>query len=498
MAAIDGMLVLLSGHGADELRLATNEAPTMFAGGAPRRLSMPPTTAEMLAHLLEPLLTPDRDAELRRRGSVELDHASGRESFHVVVTLAQGGALKATFVRGARRRSAAVPAVPAVEEVPVAPVVASRASRSGEEAPRDAGERASAPPLLRAILEEASARRASDVHLCDGAVPSLRIDGRLLPLRGAPVVSVEALLAGLPGDALRAAAAGERALEAVVESDGARFRLNVFRTADGLAAAIRVLPRSAPRLGDLGLPSGLGDLALAPHGLVVVCGATGSGKSATLGALAQLAVQKRGALLISLEDPVEYVIDPGTSSGLVRQRQIGRDVPDFATGLRDALREDPDVLLVGEMRDAATIDLVLAAAETGHLVLATLHSGSAAAAIDRIVSGSSARQKDEVRGQLAASLRAVVAQRLLPRASGNGRVVAVEVLRGTHGVTSLVREGRTAQLATAIQSGRKEGMVTLEASLAELVRAGQVARAEAEATANDTTALAGYLEGAGR
>ncbi len=491
MAAIDGILGILISHGGDELQLKTDQAPAMFARGAPRRLSLPPTDGAMLRHLLAPMLTAEREVQLAAGGRVELTHvrSPGGEAFRVVMSVGPGsGALEAAFFVGAEARPAAIapapPPEPPREEV-----------RSEVRAPAAPRPEAQAPGAgLRALLDEARALRASDLHLLDGAPPSVRVDGRLRALPRPAIASVAALLGELPEAELRAAASGARAWDGVLESEAARFRLNVFRTAAGLAAAVRLLPRTAPRLADLGLPAHLGELALAPHGLVIVCGPTGSGKSATLAALAQLAVQRRGALLVGLEDPVEYVIEAGPE-GLVRQRQVGRDVPDFPSGLRDALREDPDVILVGEMRDAETIDLALRAAETGHLVLATLHAGSAASAVERIVATGPERQRDQVRVQLAASLRAVVSQRLLARAGRAGRVVAVEILRGSHSVASLVREGRTAQLATAMQSGRKEGMVPLEASLAELVRAGQIARADADAVANDATALAGYLDG---
>jgi twitching motility protein PilT len=178
---------------------------------------------------------------------------------------------------------------------------------------------------------------------------------------------------------------------------------------------------------------------------------------------------------------------------LVRQRQIGRDVRDFPTGLRDALREDPDVLLIGEMRDPETISLALTAAETGHLVLTSLHSRSATSAIERIIDAYAPERQQQVRSQLADALRAIVAQRLIPRAGGAGRVAALEVLRGNHNVGSLIRDGKTAQLVSVLQSSRKEGMLPLERCLADLVRAGHVARADATAVANDPTQLAAYL-----
>jgi twitching motility protein PilT len=255
---------------------------------------------------------------------------------------------------------------------------------------------------------------------------------------------------------------------------------------------VRLLPRAAPSLGSLHLPLPLDDLAELPHGLVLVCGATGSGKSTTLAALAQEALRRRSIVLTTLEDPIEYALSPPEKS-LVRRRQVGRDVRDFATGLRDALREDPDVLLLGEMRDKETIGLALTAAETGHLVLSSLHSRSAASAIERIVDSYPPEGQGQVRAQLADSLRAVVVQRLLPRARGEGRIPAIEVLRVNHAVGALIREGKTAQIATTLQAGKREGMLSLERCLADRVLAGEVRIEDARAVANELGSLAMYV-----
>ncbi len=271
-----------------------------------------------------------------------------------------------------------------------------------------------------------------------------------------------------------------------------RARVHVFHTHEGLAAAVRLLPGSAPSLAALHMPVPLDDLADLPHGLVLVCGATGAGKSTTLAALAQQALQRRSIVLTTLEDPIEFGLSPSEHS-LLRRREVGRDVPDFASGLRDALREDPDVLLVGEMRDPETIGLALTAAETGHLVLSSLHSRSAASAVERIVDAYPPERQTQIRVQLADALQAVVVQRLLPRARGGGRVPCVEVLRGTHAVASLIREGKTAQLHTAIQSGRREGMILLERSLADRVNAGEIRVEDARAVANEPASLAMFL-----
>jgi twitching motility protein PilT len=281
----------------------------------------------------------------------------------------------------------------------------------------------------------------------------------------------------------------------VSDPAGGSARVHIYATAEGVAAAIRLLPAHAPSLESLHLPTPLDDLIHLPHGLVLFCGANGSGKSTTLAALAQAALRKRSVVLVTLEDPIEYTLEAGPAS-LVRRRQVGRDVASFAAGLRDALRENPDLLLVGELRDAESIQLAMTAAETGHLVLATLHSRSAASAITRLIDAYPPAQQEQSRRQMAESLRVIVAQRLLPRARGPGRIPALEVLRVNTAAASLIREGKTSQLGTVMQSARSEGMFLLERCLAEQVRDGIITPEAARAAANDPASLALQL-GAG-
>jgi twitching motility protein PilT len=350
-----------------------------------------------------------------------------------------------------------------------------------------------ASPALAQLVAQASAFRASDLHLADGEPARVRVDGalRLLDDGEGTEIDVAATVALEPADRERLAAVGSLDLGLDVTGVG-RVRLHLFHVSAGLAAAVRLLPQEAPSLSSLHMPVPLEDLVSLPNGLVIVCGATGSGKSTTLAALAQEALRRRSIVLTTLEDPIEYALTP-TRASIVRRRQIGREIRDFASGLRDALREDPDVLLLGEMRDPETIALALTAAETGHLVLASMHSRSAASAVERIVDASAPGRETQVRVQLAESLRAVVVQRLLPAARGAGRVPAVEVLRVTHALSTLIREAKTAQIPTALQSGRREGMLSLERCLADRVRAGEIRLEDAQGAANDPASLAMYL-----
>ena len=475
MARIDSILSIVVQQGANELRVAIDREPKMLAFGVPKRLSIPKMSGETVRELLGEILSPDAEAALRARGRHEGPYDAGAVgAFQVTLTSADAGALEAVFVRASSSTTAAASPVSSARAVPHAPVAALAASA-----------------LLASLVARASAMRASDLHLADGDVPFARVDGRLRRFDDAPAIDVAATLA--LGDVDKDRLAHGRSVDAGMEIEGVgRIRVHVYAAAEGLVAAVRLLPPAAPSFSSLHMPVAFDDLVALPHGLVLVCGATGSGKSTTLAALAQEALQRRSIVLVTLEDPIEYALT-ATSTSLVRRRQVGRDVVDFASGLRDALREDPDVLLVGEMRDPETIALALTAAETGHLVLASLHSRSAASAVERIVDAYPPERQQQIRVQLADSLHAIVSQRLLPRARGPGRLPAIEVLRVNHAVASMIREGKTAQIATAVQSGRSDGMLSLERCLADRVRAGEVRPEDARAAADDPATLAMYL-----
>jgi twitching motility protein PilT len=496
MARVNSLLSIVIDQNANELRLASDREPRMFAYGAPKKLSIPKLSDETLREFLGEILSPEADASVRAGQRVELSYDAGMlGAFHVTLTAHEGTGLSAAFIRGAgpapsvaAARAPSAQQLPAAEEraasasrVPVAaPIVSAAASTASVVEPS-----AIAPTQkLYELVARASEMRASDLHLADGEVPTVRVDGMLRALDGEGPADVPAML-GLSG--------GAKSIDMGADVAGVgRIRVHTYATSEGYAAAIRILSPTAPSFAELNMPFAFDDVVMLPHGLVLVCGATGSGKSTTLAALAQEALRRRSVVLVTLEDPIEYRLT-ATEKSLVRRRQIGRDAPNFASGLRDALREDPDVLLVGEMRDPETIALALTAAETGHLVLASIHSRSAASAIERIIDSYPPERQTQIRVQLADALRAVVSQRLLPRARGHGRVPAIEVLRATRAVGSLIREGKTAQLLGTIQSSRREGMMSLERSLADRVNAGDIRAEDARAAANDPESLAQYL-----
>ena len=352
------------------------------------------------------------------------------------------------------------------------------------------------PPDSTQLLQLARQRGASDLHLSSGQVPMLRIDGHLQPLP-LPVATDDDLSRWLrpwvdetAWQQLQAGHEVDATWQAPADiadpQPPARYRLNLFRHRGGLAAAVRLIPQHIPSLQALHAPPVMARLCQQAQGLVLVGGATGSGKSTLLAALLAHLRAQQAPHVITLEDPVEFV--HGDGPGLVQQREIGRDSPGFASALRAALREDPDVILIGELRDLETIRLALTAAETGHLVLASLHASSTARAVERIVDVFPGEEKALVRTQLADSLAAIVTQVLCPHASGQGRVAAHEVLVATPAVRNQIREGRGAQLASTLQTGAEAGMQTLAQGLAQRVQQGLITAATARLA---TTALRG-------
>ncbi|HET9041837.1 MAG TPA: type IV pilus twitching motility protein PilT [Burkholderiales bacterium] len=340
------------------------------------------------------------------------------------------------------------------------------------------------------ILGYAVAQRASDVHILTAERVLLRADGELryageAPLDGAQVAR---LVDEVLDDGLRQRLARDGQVDFAWTTEGkARFRGNAYRHQNGLGLVLRTIPIEIPTLGSLNLPNSLAKLTNHHQGLVLLTGPSGCGKSATLAALLRLINEERQDHIVTIEDPIEYLHSSLLS--VVNQRQVGRDTGSFARALKAALREDPDVIAIGELRDLETIQLALTAAETGHLVLATLHTGGAIRTVDRIVGSFPSNQQSQIRTMLSESLRAVVSQRLVRRADGQGRVPALEILLGTRAVANMVREAKTFQLRSLLQTAASQGMCLLDASLAQLVRDGLVTRDEAALHAEDPKLL---------
>ncbi len=334
--------------------------------------------------------------------------------------------------------------------------------------------------LLYIVVEKG----ASDLHLCPFVEPVIRVDGQLLRLnfeKASPSETQRLIYDILTDEQIQR-------FETTYELDFsyslhkvARFRVNVYKDKGAVAAAFRLIPARVPTIRELNLPPVLEELTRRPRGLILVTGPTGSGKSTTLAAMINQINSERSCHIITIEDPIEYLHTHKFS--IINQRELGQDTKSFAAALRSALREDPDVILVGEMRDLETIQLAITAAETGHLVLATLHTNNAAESVDRVVDVFPPGQQEQIRIQLANNLQAIISQQLLPRAGQPGRVPAVEVMIATPAIRNLIRENKTHQIHTMIQTSGQLGMQTMDQSLRDLYLKGWITYEEAMARA---------------
>ena len=328
---------------------------------------------------------------------------------------------------------------------------------------------------IDAILNLVKEQGASDLHMSAGSPPIVRINGEMMPVpyeRLTPEIS-ELLLFEIMDPQTRARYEVAKDVDFSYEIPGVvRVRCNIYEQSRGVAGAFRILPNGVPTFEQLGLPESVTRLAELQRGLVVVTGPPGTGKSSTLAALINHINRTQRKHILTLEDPIEYRHE--NQQSLVTQREIGRNTPSFVQGLHGALREDPDVIMVGELRDTDTMALALTAAATGQLVFATLHTMSAAQTVDRILDSFEGERQAQVRLMMSESLKAVLAQRLLRRKDGSGRVLALEILVSTQPVQALIREKKTFQLGSVIQTGRKDGMQTMDESILHLVRTGAI------------------------
>ncbi len=353
-----------------------------------------------------------------------------------------------------------------------------------------------APQSIDELLRQTKALDASDLHITPGAEPVVRVRGRLERLEGyeklMPEVTRELVYRILSSEQQKLLET-RRSVDIAYGLPGvARFRVNIYFQRSTVAAAFRLIPTEIKSLEDLALPAHLAELATRPRGLVLVTGPTGSGKSTTLATLIDLINRSRADHILTIEDPIEFL--HWHRRCIVNQREIGPDATGFADALRAALREDPDVILVGEMRDLETIATALTAAETGHLVFATLHTQSAPQTIDRIIDVFPAEQQDQVRTQLASTLQGLVTQNLVPTADGLGRVPALEVLFPDDAVRNLIRQGKVEQVYSVMQTGTARGMQTMEQSLADLTLRRVITREAALSRSTRPDQLEGLLE----
>ena len=483
MAGIDALLALIEAQKATGIVLRAREPPVLV-GAQGRGLTMPPLDSEIVETFAAEALAPGDLDRLRASGACDAVYRSERHGNFAVEARRNADKLSLKL-----RRTGAGLTKPA----PTAP-----ASPRAAETIAPAAGTLSSPPIASAA---ASSRLAGLIaRAVDGTVSDVVVSaGQPLWIRTANGLTasgetmdqqdilgfIDSLLDPPHRRCLETSGSVDMAWEIPApDGEGAqRLRVNVFRQAHGLALALRPVNRRAPTLAELNLPDRVGALGALPGGMVLVVGITGSGKSTTLAALVELVNRTRARHVITLEDPIEFVYQPQRC--LIHQREVGAHVESFAAGLRAALRESPDIILVGEMRDRETVALALTAAETGHLVLSTLHSGSAPMAIDRIVDIFPEHQQAQIRLQVAGSLRAVITQRLLEGVRPGTRYPAIEILMVNYAVGALIREGKTHQLATQIQTGRDDGMVALDTSLLDLLRAGFISRDVALAATRD-------------
>ncbi len=325
--------------------------------------------------------------------------------------------------------------------------------------------------LLLRVLHEG----CSDLHLTCGAPPTVRRNGHLAPLEGLPEMTpktVQSLLYAILSQKQRERFEENLELDFAYSLPGqARFRVNLYRQRDALGAAFRLIPHEIKPLDQLGVPATVNTFAMLPRGFVLVTGPTGSGKSTTLASIVDQANRLRHDHIMTVEDPIEFLHEH--KSCLVNQREVGEDTWSFKNALKHVLRQDPDIILVGELRDLETIEIALTAAETGHLVMATLHTQDAAQTVDRVIDVFPPEQQQQVRVQLAGALQGVVCQQLVKTTDG-GRALAAEVMVATPAIRNLIREGKTHQIYSALQAGAKHGMSTMDSNLAALVRTGRV------------------------
>ncbi len=343
------------------------------------------------------------------------------------------------------------------------------------------------------ILTFTNERGASDLHISAGEPPIVRIDGDIqkIDMPSLPKEEVHTMLYDILNDQQRKIFEEKKEIDFALDVKGiARYRVNAFYQSRGEAIVFRTIPTKIMTLDELGLPGMLADLTKKSKGLVLVTGPTGSGKSTTLAAMMDFVNQNEKAHIITVEDPIEFVYEPKLS--LINQRELGTNTHSFANALRSALREDPDVILVGEMRDLETISLAMTAAETGHLVFGTMHTSSAAKTVDRVIDVFPSEQQNQIRSMFSESILAVVTQNLLKKKDGKGRVAALEIMVGTPAIRNLIREGKVAQIPGMMQTGKQFGMQTMDATLVDLFKQGVVSKETVTPYLSNPSVMASY------
>jgi twitching motility protein PilT len=490
---LDAMLRALVEKGASELVLSEGARPAFLLGGNNRPVSQVVLNRTQIVRLMSELAARNDVARLHEGENVRFVYQSAEGPTFDCSVGADNGSFAARVVPFRGESGAATAPAPAPE-----PEKAPEPIPVPKEMPAADRAATTRTPEIEHHLREMVQLGASDLHLSSDETPMLRLHGDMMKMEGkgpcSPEEAARLLFAIMP-------AKNKQEFEETSDTDFAyeipgvaRFRANVFSDRKGIGGVFRVIPTEIMTAEDLNLSRAILDLCMLPKGLVLVTGPTGSGKSTTLAAMLDYLNRNRTDHVITIEDPIEFV-HPNKKC-LINQREVGTHTQGFKKALRAALREDPDIVLVGEMRDLETIHIAIETAETGHLVFGTLHTTTAASTVDRIIDQFPADRQDQIRTMLAESLRGVIAQNLLKKIGG-GRVAAMEVLVGIPAISNLIREGKTFQVPSIMQTGKKHGMVLLNDSLLDLVKKKIVAPEEAYAKAADKSGVASALRAAG-
>jgi twitching motility protein PilT len=496
MPQLDRFLAALVSHHASALMLVTDAPAQLDMQGTPRAITKAPLSELQLLTLLQELAPGNARMALDAGAAVTFGYKSEEGSFTLQVTERKGGLRAVVRVEGSEPATASAPEQQTAAPVATAPSPRAASTATAGETPRgSSADRDRIEGMLRTMIE----RGSSDLHLRVGEPPIVRVDGEMVRLADTPPLSeneLEALVKSIMPARNRDEFDSANDCDFAHDMPGTgRFRCNVLREHKGCAAVFRVIPAKVVSVEQLGISEEVQKLCYLTRGLVLVTGPTGSGKSTTLCSLIDLINRKRSEHVITIEDPIEFVHQ--NKQCIITQRQVGVHTGSFKTALRAALREDPDIVLVGELRDLETVSIAIETAETGHLVFATLHTTSAAGTVDRLIDQFPPDRQEQVRAMLSESLRGVISQTLCKKVGG-GRVAAREILLSIPSVANLIREGKTFQIPSVIQTSKKLGMVTLNDALIDLVDAEQVEAKEAYMKANDKMGFAHMLRQRGQ
>jgi twitching motility protein PilT len=506
MAQLDRFLAALVSHRASALMLGSDVPAQLDMHGTPRAITKTAFTEPQLLALLQELAPGNARTALDSGAATTFAYTSEDGAFDVQVMARAGGLRAVVRVHGSAPKLAdEQPAAQAPSDAQAASSASAALPRASspvsvQESHREPGEPGMSPERdrIEGLLQMMVQRGSSDLHLRVGEPPIVRVDGAMVRIPDTSPLQareLEALVKSIMPDRNRGEFDSSSDTDFAHDIPGTgRFRCNVMREHKGCAAVFRIIPAKVVSVEQMGITEEVQNLCYLTRGLVLVTGPTGSGKSTTLCSLIDLINRKRSEHVITIEDPIEFVHE--NKQCIITQRQVGVHTGSFKTALRAALREDPDIVLVGELRDLETVSIAIETAETGHLVFATLHTTSAAGTIDRLIDQFPPDRQEQVRAMLSESLRGVISQTLCKKIGG-GRVAAREVLLSIPSIANLIREGKTFQIASVIQTSKRLGMVTLNDALIDLVDAGHVEAKEAYMKANDKTGFAHMLRNRG-